>query len=122
MLTDPKLRTASRDDLTALRSLIFEELARRDREGEPEVTQSMVVESRPHADGLLLLEKRIFTQKIGGPPKVRGQYWTSGTSCAGILSPTRRPRNGRPIPRNCAAWRAATRRSLSKGRRRQAFF
>lgn len=78
MLTDSKLRRASRDDLTALRSRIFSELARRDREGEPSeaITGSMVVESRPHADGLLLLEKRIFTPKTGGPPKVRGPYWT----------------------------------------------
>lgn len=76
MLTDSKLRRASRDDLTTLRSRIFGEIARRDVEGEPEVTGSMVVESRPHVDGLLLLEKRIFTPKTRGPPKVRGPYWT----------------------------------------------
>jgi hypothetical protein len=76
MLTDNQLRTAGRDDLTALRSRIFFELARRDVEGEPEVTGSMVVESRPHADGLLLLEKSIFTPKTGGPIKARGPYWT----------------------------------------------
>ncbi len=76
MLTDSKLRRATRDDLTALRSRIFGELARRDVEGEPEIVGPMVVSSRPHADGLLLLEKRIFTPKGGGPPKVRGPYWT----------------------------------------------
>ncbi len=76
MLTDNQLRTASRDDLTALCSRIFPELARRNVEGEPQVTGSMVVESRPHADGLLLLEKRIFRPKTGGPIKVRGPYWT----------------------------------------------
>jgi len=78
MLTDSKLRHASRDELTALRSRIFSELARRDVEGEPSeaITGPMVVESRPHADGLLLLEKRVFTPKTGGPPKVRGPYWT----------------------------------------------
>lgn len=76
MLTDSKLRRATRDDLTALRSRIFGELARRDVEGEPEIVGPMVVESRPYADGLLLLEKRIFTPKGGGPPKVRGPYWT----------------------------------------------
>ena len=75
MLTDSKLRHASRDELTALRSRIFSELARRDVEGEPEIIGPMVVESRPHADGLLLLEKRVFTPKTG-PPKVRGPYWT----------------------------------------------
>ncbi len=78
MLTDSKLRRATRDDLTALRSRIFSELARRDVEGEPSeaITGPMVVESRPHADGLLLLEKRVFMPKTGGPPKVRGPYWT----------------------------------------------
>ncbi len=76
MLTDSKLRRATRDDLTALRSRIFGELARRDAEGEPEVTGSMVVETRPYADGLLLLEHRVFTPKTGGPPKIRGPYWT----------------------------------------------
>ena len=76
MLTENKLRRASRDDLTALRSRIFGELARRDVEGEPEIVGPMVVESRPHADGLLLLERRVFTPKTGGPPKVRGPYWT----------------------------------------------
>jgi hypothetical protein len=75
MLTDTKLRRATRDDLTALRSRIFSELARRDVEGEPEVTGSMVVETRPYADGLLLLEHRVFTPKTG-PPKIRGPYWT----------------------------------------------
>lgn len=78
MLTDSKLRRATREELTALRSRIFGELARRDVEGEPSeaITGPMVVESRPHADGLLLLERRIFTPKTGGPPKVRGPYWT----------------------------------------------
>ncbi len=76
MLTDTKLRRATRDDLTTLRSRIFGELARRDVEGEPKITGPMVVEIRPHADGLLLLEKRIFTPKTGGPSKVRGPYWT----------------------------------------------
>ncbi len=76
MLTDTKIRRATRDDLTALRSRIFGELARRDVEGEPGVTGPLVVESRPHADGLLLLEKRIFTPKGGGPSKLRGPYWT----------------------------------------------
>ena len=76
MLTETQLRTASRGELTALRSRIFGELARRDVEGEPEIVGPMVVSSRPHADGLLLLEKRIFTPKTGGPSKVRGPYWT----------------------------------------------
>ncbi len=76
MLTDSKLRRATRDDLTTLRSRIFGELARRDVEGEPEIIGPLVVESRPHADGLLLLEKRIFTPKTGGPSKMRGPYWT----------------------------------------------
>ncbi len=76
MLTDSKLRRATREDLTALRSRIFGEMARRDVEGEPKITGPMVVETRPHADGLLLLEKRIFTPKTGGPSKVRGPYWT----------------------------------------------
>ncbi len=75
MLTDTKLRRATRDDLTALRSRIFSELARRDEEGEPEITGPMVVETRPYADGLLLLEHRVFTPKTG-PPKIRGPYWT----------------------------------------------
>ena len=76
MLTNSKLRRATRDDLTTLRSRIFGELARRDEEGEPEIVGPMVVSSRPHADGLLLLEKRIYTPKTGGPSKVRGPYWT----------------------------------------------
>ncbi len=63
MLTDSKLRRASREDLTALRSRIFSELARRDVEGEPEIVGPMVVESRLYADGLLLLERRIITPK-----------------------------------------------------------
>lgn len=75
MMTDSKLRRASRDALTVLRSRIFSELARRDVEGEPEITGPMVIESRPHAEGLLLLERRTFTPKTG-PPKVRGPYWT----------------------------------------------
>jgi hypothetical protein len=76
MLTDSKLRRATREDLTTLRSRIFSELARRDVEGEPEIIGPLVVESRPHADGLLLLEHRVFTPKTGGPSKLRGPYWT----------------------------------------------
>ncbi len=76
MLTDSKLRHANRDDLTTLRSRIFGELARRDVEGEPEIIGPLVVEIRPYADGLLLLEHRVFTPKTGGPSKLRGPYWT----------------------------------------------
>ncbi len=76
MTTARALTRMSRSELKDLRRRIFEEISRRDREGEPEVTGSMVVESRPNADGLLLLEKRTFTPKSGGPPKVRSPYWT----------------------------------------------
>ena len=76
MTTAAALTQMSRHDLKDLRRGIFEELTRGDREGEPEIIGSMVVESRPHADGLLLLEHRTFTPKTGGPTRTRGPYWT----------------------------------------------
>lgn len=81
MYTNQQLRNMTRTELEDLRRRTLSELVRRDREGEPEITQtpatvreSQVIEARPYADGRLLLERRAHTRKDGSIVW-RGPYW-----------------------------------------------
>ena len=80
MLTDEQLTSATREQLEVAIFRIRRELARRDREGEPDGAGgefpplSTVVEYRPHEDGTLQAEMRAFVRKDGSV-KQRGPYW-----------------------------------------------